>query len=197
MEINELIKALAKAQGEFDEPKRNKQAYNYSYAPMDEVVRAVRDTLTKYGLFVYQHPIHSDNSIGVTTILAHESGQYIEKEFIVPYEKINPQMAGSAITYYRRYALMAVLGLAPEDDDGDAAMPKYKANPRPTKEQVAQKARENLLHTVRKKYQERTKLDGDSWHQEFLEEFKLKDIKDVSQANTEVLGNMKIWLADE
>lgn len=119
----ELYSALASAQADFDEPKKTKKAFNYFYAPMEEVRRAITPTLNKFGLSVIQFPISKDGMIGVKTILAHKSGQSIEEEFLAEPLKRDPQSIGSAITYFRRYATLAVLGLAPEDDDGETAMP--------------------------------------------------------------------------
>ena len=66
------------------------------------------------------------------TILSHSSGEYLEDTFAVRLQKNDPQSIGSAITYFRRYALMAVLGIAPEDDDGASVMP-YPKPPVPVK----------------------------------------------------------------
>lgn len=121
--MKNLYAALAKAQLDFKEPKRTSKAYNYYYAPMDEVRNAVFEALSKHGLSVIQFPINKEDQVGVKTILAHESGESIEHDFVTRLVKNDPQSIGSVITYYRRYALMACLGLAPEDDDAASAMP--------------------------------------------------------------------------
>jgi len=130
--INELATALVKAQAEFGEPKRTKEGYGYFYAPMEEVRRAVIKPLTSNGLSVVQLPCDGDNlSVSVSTMLVHTSGQFIEASYKVKPSKNQPQDMGGAITYLRRYALMAVLGLAPEDDDArNVSTPNKKPAPR-------------------------------------------------------------------
>ena len=119
-EHTELYKALASAQAEFDTVDRTTKGYNYKYAPLDVVRAAVLPTLHKHGLVVVQFPINDDERIGVETILAHNSGQSISRKFVTPLSKKDPQSVGSALTYYRRYSLLACLGLAPVDEDDDA-----------------------------------------------------------------------------
>jgi hypothetical protein len=62
-----------------------------------------------------------DKSMSLTTIISHKSGEYISQEMSVPVSKVDPQGAGSALTYMRRYALAAVVGVVQADDDGNAA----------------------------------------------------------------------------
>jgi hypothetical protein len=64
------------------------------------------------------------NCITLTTRLVHESGEWIETNFSLPAGKMDPQAAGSAITYARRYSLMAMLNMPAVDDDGEASMPR-------------------------------------------------------------------------
>lgn len=116
-----LYAALVRAQKDFKRIDRNKSGYNYKYAPLDVVRNAVVPTLTKHGLTVIQFPISDEDKIGVETTLAHESGQSVSRTFTTRLAKLDPQSVGSAITYYRRYALLACLGLAPEDEDNDAS----------------------------------------------------------------------------
>lgn len=122
-----LFKAMVKAQADFDKIDRTRSGYNYKYAPLDVVRNAVVPTLKKHGLTVIQFPINGDDhigdttTVGVETILAHESGESISRTFTTRLLKQDPQSVGSAITYYRRYALLACLGLAPEDEDNDAS----------------------------------------------------------------------------
>lgn len=126
----ELFTALAKAQAEIEQPKKTSEGYNYNYADLAAVREATADVLGKHGLSVLQFPVNVGGEIGITTMLAHESGQSISTQFHAPIEDItDPQKVGAAITYYRRYTYMAILGIAPEDDDGEAARPVRKARP--------------------------------------------------------------------
>lgn len=128
--IGELAKALSNFQGEVESPK-NKATnpfFKSKYAPLEEVIKAIKPSLQKHGLSVTQIPITDEGKVGVITILLHESGEYIETSpLFLKTDKDTAQGAGSAITYARRYALSAVLGIASEeDDDGNVAETKSK-----------------------------------------------------------------------
>lgn len=118
--LSKVVSALILASKEFKEIKKEKEAYNYSYAPLEVIKCATEPALSKNGLRIIQFPISEDNKIGVETILAHESGAAVSDRFLVQLPKSDPQSIGSALTYFRRYGWLAVLGLAPEDEDDDA-----------------------------------------------------------------------------
>lgn len=118
-----IYTAMLKAQGEFDKVTRTDEAFNYKYAPLDRVIEATRSGLQKNGLVIMQFPINEDDRVGIKTILAHESGETLESQYTTSSYKKDPQGIGALITYLRRYAYMAVCGIAPEDDDAASAMP--------------------------------------------------------------------------
>jgi len=91
--------------------------FKSKYAPLDAIVDATRPVLAKHGLAVQQTPLYRDGCAGVVTIITHKSGHLEDSELLLPLKDQSPQGVGSAITYARRYALAAVLGLATEDDD--------------------------------------------------------------------------------
>lgn len=128
--IAELAAALAKAQAEMlnaVEDKGNPH-FKSSYASLGSVWNACRGALTKNGLSVVQTAIGCDEILLVTTLM-HSSGQFIKSVLPIQQkgQKIAPQALGSAITYMRRYALSAIVGVAPgEDDDGQRADQSYK-----------------------------------------------------------------------
>lgn len=94
------------------------------YADLQSVIEAIKPTLNKNGIFFSQHPTPSDaGTLGLTTILLHSSGEWIEDTAIIPLPKNDPQGYGSAMTYGRRYGLAAICGLFQSDDDGEAAKP--------------------------------------------------------------------------
>lgn len=128
--ITKLAVALAKFQGEVNNPSNTatNPFFKSKYAPLDTVLNTVRPILSKHGLSIIQTPSTEENCIVVTTILIHESGEFIETEPLkLKMDKITAQGAGSAITYARRYSLSAVLGIASEDDDdGNLAEPTNK-----------------------------------------------------------------------
>jgi hypothetical protein len=128
--INDLAAALALAQGEMEGASKDgtNPAYKTAdggrvkYATLSAVWDACRAALSKNGLSVVQSPgAVNDNCLTLTSILLHKSGQFIQDEFTLPVAQLSPQGAGSAATYARRYALMALVGVAAEDDDGQHA----------------------------------------------------------------------------
>ncbi len=116
--------------------------FKNKYASLDAIIEAVRPVLHKHGLAVAQGattPVTNEagNLVGfaVETMLIHSSGEWMTNTAILPLAKADPQGAGGAMTYGRRYGLSALLALATEeDDDGHAASAPRKAAPqaRPT-----------------------------------------------------------------
>lgn len=102
-----------------------KNGVGSKYATLAGCIEASKDALSANGLCVIQGPGATNTeakTLCITTRIVHESGEWIETDFDMPLTKWSPHEAGSATTYGRRYALMAMLGLAPvEDDDGNAA----------------------------------------------------------------------------
>lgn len=118
--IKNLAIALSKFQSEVENPKNtaDNPFYRSKYAPLQDVLNTVRPLLSKHGLSVVQSPAGDGELISITTLLLHESGEWIEFDpLVLKAEKVTPQGAGSMITYGRRYALSAVLGISSEDDD--------------------------------------------------------------------------------
>lgn len=126
--LNELGGALAKAQGQIQAAKKDSANpfFKSKYADLASVWDACRKPLSDNGLSVSQFPCEAENGVAIETMLIHSSGQWISSRYTMPVSKNDAQAVGSAITYARRYALAAVVGIAPEDDDGNAAA---KANP--------------------------------------------------------------------
>lgn len=116
--------ALVAAQKEFAPAlKTNTNPHFRSkYVGLDGCVEAVIDALNNNGIMLMQKNHPNDTGVAVETIFIHESGETISGGVLtVPASKQDPQGYGSALTYARRYSLMAACGIAPEDDDGNAA----------------------------------------------------------------------------
>jgi hypothetical protein len=102
--------------------------FGSKYAKLEDVIAATYEALNANNFAVTQlprviKPVDSDPYMVLVSQLRHTSGDLIESEhLIVAKDYNNPQQIGSAITYARRYALLAMTGLAPEDDDGNAAV---------------------------------------------------------------------------
>lgn len=124
-QINELAAALAKAQAEMGNAKKssNNPYFKSKYADLAEVLDTCREALSKNCLSVVQ-PVGTvnDKTIEVHTMLMHSSGQWISSTMNIPMVKLDPQAAGSAITYARRYSLAAMVGIAQADDDANLSM---------------------------------------------------------------------------
>ncbi len=121
-----LAGALAKAQGLMAGAKKDSTNPHFksSYADLASIWDACRDPLSTNGLAVVQIPGSSGKDVEVTTLLLHSSGEFIRSSYTMPVTGPGPQGVGSAITYARRYSLAAMVGVAPEDDDGNAASAK-------------------------------------------------------------------------
>ena len=139
-EIGELAKALAAAQGEMTAASKDATNPHFKsrYATLASVWDAIRGPLSRNGLSVSQvleTPDASPGLVAMRTILLHTSGQWIASRYVMPIaDKLTPQAVGSAITYARRYALSAIVGIAPDDDDdGNAASvaPAKQTQPSP------------------------------------------------------------------
>jgi len=121
--IDKLASALSKAQSEMKgaEKKSINPFFNSGYADLHTVIESSFPHLTKNGLSVIQGNESRPGEFFVTTMLLHESGQWIKSKLKMPIEKATAQSVGSVITYGRRYGLSAITGIAQYDDDGNAA----------------------------------------------------------------------------
>lgn len=138
--INELAAALAKAQGQMEGAKKDSENpyFKSKYADLASVVEAIRGPFAENGLSYVQLPYPAEGDwVQVETVLLHSSGQWVSSVVDVPVAKGDAQGYGSALTYARRYGLSAICGVAPEDDDGNAAA---KAKPRPSAEEMMPKS---------------------------------------------------------
>lgn len=129
--LSELVKALVAAQAEFTAiPKDSTNPFFRSnYAGLPVVVEKASPILAKHGLAISQHVCETDDD-GLITYLLHTSGEFIAHSMKLHLVKDDPQAQGSAITYARRYAYMAVLGLVADDDDDGNAGSNRQAPPR-------------------------------------------------------------------
>ena len=115
-------------------------SYKYKYADLATAAQQAREVFAQHALGVSQEA-HADNlgSVQITTTVTHESGQWFEALPLTMPAKGGPQDVGSAISYGRRYALMAFIGLATDDDDGAGAQKAAveAAKPHPLSDRVA------------------------------------------------------------
>lgn len=160
-QINEIAQALAKAQGQMR--AATKDAVNphlrNNYATLSSIIESARGPLSTNGLAFSQILSQGSSGLVLETILMHSSGQWLQSEMLVDATAANKgvnqaQALGSALTYYKRYALAALLGIsvAEEDDDGNAAAPARQQRkteeerPRPEQRPVQEVPKTNGGH---------------------------------------------------
>ena len=115
--------ALAAAQAEMGKALKDSSnpAFKSKYADLASVMDACMPALGKHGIAVFQPTFDDETGRYVKTVFAHVSGEMIECRVPLIVNKNDMQGYGSAVTYARRYGLMGMAGIAPEDDDGNAA----------------------------------------------------------------------------
>lgn len=122
---SEILKALANFHKNIIQPKKdaNNPFFKSKYVPLENVTEVIDKVAPEYGLAYAQEALTDADKgmVGVTTLLTHESGEWIEFEpLFLKADKQTAQGYGSAITYARRYALSSAFGIASEiDDDGN------------------------------------------------------------------------------
>lgn len=122
--MKEIAAAFVKAQKEFAPALKISinPYFNSKYVDLSGCVESVIDALNNNGIGLIQRTHEVDSGVMVETVFIHSSGEMLEcGKLHVPASKQDAQGYGSAITYARRYSLMAACGIAPEDDDGNAA----------------------------------------------------------------------------
>lgn len=136
--MDKIASALVKAQKAFGPALKSATNPHFKsrYADLAACVEAVIDALNANGIALVQRNIACESGITIETVFLHESGEMLSSGPLhVPAAKSDAQGYGSAMTYARRYSLMAACGIAPEDDDGNAAA---KAKPRPAEPKPAE-----------------------------------------------------------
>ena len=125
--IDKLAAALSKAQSEIKGAVASSvnPFFKSNYADLDTVIKSCFPQLTKNGLSIIQGNDTCDKgSFYVTTMLLHESGQWIKSKLKMPITKKDAQGVGATCTYARRFALSAMVGIAQTDDDGNSISTK-------------------------------------------------------------------------
>lgn len=127
--MKQLISAFVKAKKTFSPALKTSTNPHFKskYADLAACLDAVDDALLENGIVLFQETSESPDGITVETVLMHESGEYLRcGKLYVPSPKKDPQGFGSALTYARRYSLMAACGIAAEEDDGNKATEALK-----------------------------------------------------------------------
>lgn len=193
-ELNELFKAMAQFRANFNQPIKDKTNpfFKSKYVPLENITEAIDKAIEGTGLTYTQYATSENQDVSVSTMIMHESGQYIEFEpLTLPAVKLDPQALGSAVTYARRYALASVFGVTSEvDDDANACSgdnaPK-KAPKRADKVHV-QTARMKINQLA-----EKQGLSAEEAEQAILKHFKVKGKLDnvTAEQITQILSYLK------
>lgn len=139
--MKQIASALVKAQKEFGPALKTSTNPHFrsKYADLAACVEAVIDALNNNGIFLMQMTHETPDGAMAETVFVHESGEMLSAgKLFFPASKHDAQGYASSLSYVRRYSLMAACGIAPEDDDGNAASkpapkpaPKVEAKPEP------------------------------------------------------------------
>lgn len=112
-------------------PMKSGGSYSYNYADLADIWEAIRKPLKDNGLAVTQMLKSTDTTDFIVTKIWFENGETEKEEFAIPTGGKSPQEVGSVITYYKRYALGAALGISTEEDDDGAS-----GNSKPEKKEI-------------------------------------------------------------
>ena len=140
MENTKISAALVAAQKAFGPALKTSTNPHFKsrYADLSACLEAVIDGLNANGIALIQRPQPCESGVMIETLFVHESGESLSGGVLhVPAQKNDPQGYGSALTYARRYSLCAACGIAPEDDDGNAASKPAKAKATPHAAEVS------------------------------------------------------------
>lgn len=123
--------------------------FRNNYADLASIIETIYPKLIENGLTVIQPIIGADTGVSLKTILFHESGEFVESILPLP-ANLTPQQLGSCLTYYRRYALLAILGIvaSDEDDDGNHTQPTPVQPKEVYKPNLASKPQLNAIATI-------------------------------------------------
>lgn len=213
--MSTIAKAFVQAKKEFAPALKTSSNPHFrsKYADLSGCLEAVNDALLNAGIAVYQETSESDTGVVVETVFLHESGEMLRGgKLHVPAAKHDPQGYGSALTYARRYSLMAACGIAAEDDDGNAASrTKSRANPLDKVSDTAPRSEAVSAYTLRLPQQEEpvsVHQSADAWVDAYAglmkrveDSAKIPDprdkmtkLREIKEANEAVLDKLDVAL---
>lgn len=160
-----IAAALIRAQASMGKALKqsNNPAFRSKYADLGNVMDACMPALNENGIAVIQPIGQDDMGMYVSTVFVHTSGERLECRVPLLVTKQDMQGFGSAVTYARRYGLMAMAGIAPEDDDGNAAVkvaPQRAAPAQAMSEGLAQSWEDSVLDSLPENASPRAKAEA-------------------------------------
>lgn len=194
--INELATALSKAQSEIKGAKKDQlnPFFKSKYADLASTWEACRVPLTKNGLSVAQTTDVTEKGLIVITTLMHSSGQFISGIIPILTKDNGPQAMGSALSYSRRYALAAIVGVSPEDDDAEISEKRKPSDRFKTetvllnKPDTSKSEHKEAIHTVVALGNTKYDLEG---------EFKNKTFKEIAFNEKGRVKDFISWIKQE
>lgn len=195
MEQSKIYAAFVKAQRAFGPALKThtNPHFKSKYADLSACIEAVIDSLNQHGIGLVQRTRECESGVAIETVFVHESGESMSSGILrVPASKQDAQGYGSAMTYARRYSIMAACGIAPEDDDGNAASaPKKEPAPR-----LPKLTDEEAAHEYNKWEQVKSILvdeDGDPDQERIVEEWKKlpSNVRSAIKAHGEAMKSQK------
>lgn len=209
-QIDKLAEALALAQKTMTLPKKNREVtvttgtntkYKFEYTTLDALIEHVREPLTANGLWFVQIITHEEAKSFLETTLMHTSGQWLRgRAQINSQPNGRAQEFGSALTYIRRYALSALLGIASEEDDDANTADGNTVNSKADKPQARPAANGNGHTDTALPPLQRPKANGDSgaaakqWAKDAEETVKhfirIEDLRAWDEANTKAVTKL-------
>ena len=180
--IVEISKAMAKFQAEVKQPFKdaNNPFFRSKYVPLENVVEAITQEAPKHGISFVQWASNDDTGrVGVSTMIMHTSGEYIEFDPVyMNADKNTAQGAGALISYLKRYSLSAVFGItSDQDDDGNNA----SGNTNKPKQQP--KARPEQIKDLKDKIKQALEVGGDdASEQKVMQWLRISDYDTVTEA---------------
>lgn len=208
--MKEIASALVRAQKAFGPALKSSTNPHFRnrYADLSACVEAVIDGLNDNGIAMIQKTFENMDGVVVETVFVHESGEMLEAgRLFVPVSKVDAQGFGSALTYARRYSLMAACGIAPEDDDGNAATkaPRQaaaapKAAPAPKPAAQAPAAMEGRDGPWQLKVTADKDVSAEDWGQLVVDASKIalenagsqEDVMNIFKVNRNIFDRMKV-----
>lgn len=183
--LENIFKAQIAMQSELTNIAKDSKGYGYNYTSLEKLIEFIRPYLAKHKLgYIQTNHTNEDGTVGVTTRLIHESGEWIEDTLTAPLTKLAKmneyQVAGSLITYFRRYSLASMLGIA-SDEDIDMHG-----------EQPQQQKQNNGLITDQQHQQLRQMIQQKNM--DYMQVCQAWNMKNLAELQTQNFGNFVKWI---